>query len=116
MRYMCLVHFEASKLTSASLAERQDIDRRSLAYDEELRQGGHYLASQAIQGPESAVLVRVRNGSMSTTDGPYVETKEQVGGFYLVEARDLDEAIMLAQKMPVPAAVEVRPVMYRPGA
>ena len=116
MRYMCLVHFEASKLTSASLAERRNIDRRSLAYDEELRQGGHYLASQAIQGPESAVLVRVRNGSMATTDGPYMETKEAMAGFILIEARDMNEAIRLAAGIPLAeiGTIEVRPIFEIP--
>jgi len=116
MRYMCLVHFEIDKLINASPAYRQDMDRRSLAYDEQLRQGGHYLASQAIDGPETAVLVRVRDGKMTTTDGPYMETKEAMAGFILIEARDMNEAIRLAAGIPLAelGTIEVRPVFVIP--
>ena len=116
MRYMCLVHFEPSIMTSAPLAEQQDLDRRSLAYDEELKRTGHYVSSQAIQGPESAVLVRVRNGKMSTTDGPYVETKEAMAGFVLIEARDMNEAVRLAGGIPIAGigTIEVRPIFEIP--
>jgi len=116
MRYMCLVHFEPSTMINAPLAERQDLDRRSLAYDEELKRTGHYVSSQAIQGPESAVLVRVRNGKMSTTDGPYVETKEAMAGFVLIEARDMNEAVRLAGGIPIAAigTIEVRPIFEIP--
>ena len=116
MRYMCLVHFESSTMINAPLAERQDLDRRSLAYDEELKRTGHYVSSQAIQGPESAVLVRVRNGKMSTTDGPYVETKEAMAGFVLIEARDMNEAVRLAGGIPIAAigTIEVRPIFEIP--
>ena len=117
MRYMCLVHFEPSTMINAPLAEQQDLDRRSLAYDEELRRTGHYVSSQAIQGPESAVLVRVRNGKMSTTDGPYVETKEAMAGFVLIEARDMNEAVRLAAGIPLAelGTIEVRPIYQIPA-
>src|SRR3569623_2792481 len=72
MRYMCLVHFDPSIMETASLATRQDIDRRSLAYDEQLKAEGHYVASQAIQGGARAVLVRERKGQLATTEGPYI--------------------------------------------
>jgi hypothetical protein len=116
MRYMCLVHFEPSIMNDAPLAERQDLDRRSLAYDEELRRTGHYLGSEAIQGPDSAVLVRVRDGRMSTTDGPYMETKEAMAGFILIEARDMNEAVRLAGGIPIAqiGTIEVRPVFEIP--
>lgn len=116
MRYMCLVHFEPSIMTDAPLAERQDLDRRSLAYDEELKRTGHYLASEAIEGPDSAVLVRVRDGRMSTTDGPYMETKEAMAGFILIEARDMNEAVRLAGGIPIAriGTIEVRPVFEIP--
>jgi hypothetical protein len=116
MRYMCLVHFELSTMINAPLAEQQDLDRRSLAYDEELKRTGHYISSQAIQGPESAVLVRVRNGKMSTTDGPYVETKEAMAGFVLIEARDMNEAVRLAGGIPIAGigTIEVRPIFEIP--
>ncbi|MEO8756986.1 MAG: YciI family protein [Devosia sp.] len=116
MRYICLVHFEASKLTDAPLDYRQDIDRRSLAHDEELKRQGHYIVSQAIQQPDTAVLVRVRNGKMSTTDGPYIETKEAMAGFILVEARDMNEAIRIAGDIPLAeiGTIEVRPIYEIP--
>lgn len=112
MRYMCLVHFEPAILAGAPLAERQEIDRRSLAYDEELRRRGHYVASQAIEGGDNAVLVRVREGRMSATDGPYMETKEQMAGFILIEAADMDEAVRLASGIPLAeiGTIEVRPI------
>ena len=116
MRYLCLVHFDMSTMTNAPLAEQQDLDRRSLAYDKELKRTGHYVASQAIQGPDSAVLVRVRNGKMSTTDGPYIETKEAMAGFVLIEARDMNEAVRLAGGIPIAGigTIEVRPVFDIP--
>ena len=76
--------------------------------------GGHFIAGASLQPSTTATVCH--NATGTVTDGPYVETKEQVGGFYVVSARDLDEALALAAKMPVPAAVEVRPVMFRPDA
>lgn len=116
MRYMCLVHFEPSIMINASLEKQQDLDRRSLAYDEKLKREGHYVLSQAIQGGDTAVLVRTRNGKMSTTDGPYIETKEQMVGFILIEARDMDEAVELAAGIPIAeiGTIEVRPIYEIP--
>ena len=116
MRYMCLVHFEPSKLDNLPPKERQDIDRRSLAYDRELEAKGHYVIAQAIQGGDSAVLVQVRNGRMSSTDGPYIETKEQMAGFIPIEARDMNEAIRLASGIPLAeiGTIEVRPIYEIP--
>ena len=116
MRYMCLVHFEPRLLDEMPLADRQDVDRRSLRYDEELKAKGHYVVSQAIQGGDSAVLVRVRDGKMATTDGPYLETKEQLAGFILIEARDMNEAVRLAAGIPLAelGTIEVRPIYTIP--
>lgn len=112
MRYMCLVHMENGKFGSLPLEARQDIDRRSLAYDEELKQRGHYVASEAVDAPDTAILVQVRRGQMSTTDGPYIETKEAMAGFILIEARDMNEAVRLAAGIPLAelGTIEVRPV------
>ena len=84
-----------------------------LAYDDELRRSGHYLESAALEDEHAATTVRVRNGKMSTTDGPFAETKEQLGGFYLIEARDLNDAIQVASKIPSArtGSIEVRPIM-----
>ncbi|HEX4296577.1 MAG TPA: YciI family protein [Devosia sp.] len=116
MRYMCLVHFEPSILAGRSVAERQDVDRRSLAYNDELERQGHYIVSQAIQGGDTAVLVRVRDGRLSATDGPYIETKEQMAGFVLIEARDMNEAVRLAAGIPLAeiGTIEVRPIYEIP--
>jgi hypothetical protein len=117
MRYMCLVHMEIGKFQSAPLAVQQDIDRRSLAYDEDLRQQGHYLASEAIDAPDTAILVRVRDGRMSTTDGPFIESKEAMAGFILIEARDMNEAVRLAAGIPLAelGTIEVRPIFEFPA-
>ena len=96
-----------------SEAEQRQLDRDSLAYDAELEAGGHYVTANALQPPDSAVIIRVRNGQMLTTDGPFTETKEQLAGFILIEARDLNEAIRLAAGIPMAkvGAIEVR-AMY----
>lgn len=112
MRYICLVHFEGAVLDSKSPPEKQEIDRRSLAYDEDLKATGHFVAAEAVQGPDSAVLVRVRDGKLSATDGPYMETKEAMAGFILIEARDMNEAVRLAAGIPLAeiGTIEVRPI------
>ena len=117
MRYMCLVHFDTTGYVGTTTPEqRQDLDRRSLGYDEELKAKGHYVASEAIEGGDSAVLVRVRQGEMSATDGPYIETKEQMAGFILIEARDMNEAVRLAAGIPIAeiGTIEVRPIYIIP--
>ena len=116
MRYICLVHFDIAQFQNAPIELQQDINRRSLAYDEELKAEGHYIASQAIEGSDSAVLVRVRDGKMSTTDGPFIESKEQMAGFVLIEARDLNEAVRLAAGIPIAelGTIEVRPIFEIP--
>ena len=105
MKYLCLVYSEEGKLEAVS-------DRECMAFGEELQRDGHRLAAEALQPIQTATTVRVRNGRLSLTDGPFAETKEQLAGFYLIDARDLNEAIQLASKIP-PArvgSIEVRPV------
>lgn len=116
MRYMCLVHFDPKLFDTMSPEERQHVDKRSLDYDDELKARGHYIASQAIQGSDSAVLVRVRAAGATMTDGPYMETKEQMAGFILIEARDLSEALQLAAGIPLAelGTIEVRPIFEIP--
>ncbi len=113
MRYLCAVYLELKNMEMLSLAEGTTLDRDSIAYDEELRGGGHYIASDALQLANTARTLRVRNGKLSVTDGPFAETKEQLGGFILIEARDMDEAVELASKIPMAkhGSIEVRPVM-----
>jgi hypothetical protein len=112
VRYLCLVYQEEKQLTALSQRELDSLVEESLAVDAELKRGGNSLASDALQPVATATTVRVRNGKLSITDGPFAETKEQLGGFWLIEARDLNEAVQIAGRLP-PArlgSVEVRPV------
>ena len=113
MRYVCLVHFDGAKLDAMPEGERKAFDRRSFGYDKELEAKGHYVLAEALEGGENATLVRVRQGQMSATDGPFIETKEQLAGFIVIEARDMNEAVRLAAGIPLAelGTIEVRPVM-----
>ena len=105
MKYLCLVY-----LDEQSLPELADED--CVAFDTSIRNSGHCLASEALQSVQTATTVRMRDGKLSITDGPFAETKEQLAGFYMIEARDLNEAIQLASRIP-PArvgSVEIRPI------
>ena len=105
MKYLCLVYGEEK-------AMQQVDDRHCLAFDESVRKSGHCIASEALQPVATATTVRVRNGKVSVTDGPFAETKEALAGFYMIEAKDLDEAIQIASRIP-PAevgSIEVRPI------
>jgi hypothetical protein len=113
MKYACLVYMEDSVIGRLSPAELQKLDRESLANDRELERKGHLVAAQALQGVETATSVRVRDGKLSATDGPFAETKEHLGGFLLIEARDLNEVIRLMADLPLVklgATIEVRPI------
>ena len=105
MKYLCLVYGEERAL--------QDMpDEHCVAFDTSIRESGHCLASEALQPVSTATTVRMRNGKVSVTDGPFAETKEQLAGFYMIEAKDLNEEISLAAKIP-PArvgSIEVRPI------
>ena len=113
MRYLCLVYIDEKKLGALSKSEMDALIADALAYDDELRKSGHYIASDALQSVQTATTLRMRNGRLSITDGPFAETKEQLGGFILIEARDLNEAMHVAAKIPPGriGSVEVRPVM-----
>ena len=112
MKYLCMVFNEEKMLDAMPPAEFQALVDAHLAYDDVLRESGHYLVSNALQSVQAATTVRVRNGKMSVTYGPFAETKEQLGGFYLIEARDLNDAIQVAAKMPSArtGCIEVRPI------
>src|SRR5215510_13830256 len=112
MKYLCLIYSEEAKMYARPAAELEAIAGECVGYDEVLRQSGQFIACERLQPVNSAATVRTRNGRVSVTDGPFAETKEQLAGFYLIEARDFNEAIRLASKIP-PArlgCVEVRPV------
>ena len=112
MKYLCLVFADERELAAMPKSEMDAFVNEHLDYDDELRRSGHFVVSEALQPPESATTVRVRNGRVSVTDGPFAETKEQLGGFFLIEARDLNEAIHVASGIPSArvGTVEVRPV------
>jgi hypothetical protein len=113
MKYLCLVHIDGEAIGKLNEAEGKDLDRRSIEYDKGLERRGVYITSDALQGPETAKIVRARGGKVSTTDGPYAETKEHLGGFILIDASGMDEAVEIAAKIPVGqyGTIEVRPIM-----
>jgi len=113
MRYICLVYFKKGLVGALPTDDRVVLDRDSFAYDLELDAAGHLVVAEALQSPDAAITVRVRDGKMSTTDGPFAETKEILGGFILIEARDLNEAIRIAAGIPLAkhGSIEVRPIM-----
>jgi hypothetical protein len=111
MKYLCLICAERTMETMpADFAEQHFEDYR--AFTEDIRASGHFVAVNRLLPPVDATTIRVRNGRVSITDGPYVETKEQLGGYYVIEARDLNEAIQVAARIPGAAigCVELRPV------
>src|SRR6187549_3955032 len=105
MKYLCLVYMDEKTIADIP-------DRECKACGDNLRENGYLVAAEALQSVHTATTVRVRNGKVSVTDGPFAETKEQLAGFYLIEARDLNDAIQVAARIP-PAregSIEVRPV------
>ncbi len=105
MKYLCLVYLDEKRLPELP-------DEDCVAYDRSIRGSGHCIASEALESVQTATTVRVRDGRVAVTDGPFAETKEQLAGFYMIDAKDLDEAIRIASGIP-PArlgSIEVRPV------
>lgn len=113
MKFLCLVYGERGPENNLSDREIQALTDESLDYDDRLRQSGHFITAQALQPVETAKIVRVQGGKVAVTDGPFAETKEFLAGFILIEARDLDEAVQIASKIPPGryGFVEVRPIM-----
>ncbi|MBI3803120.1 MAG: YciI family protein [Nitrospirae bacterium] len=112
MKYLCLAYEEENKLNILSRSEWDLLRRETLDYVEALRNKGQMISAEALQSSQTASTVRVRNGKVSITDGPFAETKEQLGGFFLIEARDLNEAIQVASQWPSArlGSIEVRPI------
>ena len=112
MRFLIMIHHDEDELDALPSGEMQALVDSALEWDDEMGRRGHYIVSDALQSSRTARTIRVRGGKVSTTDGPFAETKEQLGGFILIEAKDMDEACALASRFP-PARVgiiEVRPV------
>ena len=113
MKYVCLGYMEANKFETMSESERSAFVDGCFAYDDVLRKNGHFTGGEALQSANSAVTLRFRNGKVMVTDGPYAETKEQLGGILILEANDLNHAIQLMSKHP---GVRGGPFEIRPAA
>jgi len=113
MKYACLVYIDPNIMGALSKEEDTKLTDATVEADWDLRQRGHLMLAQPLQAPETAVTIRVRNGKLSKTDGPFAETKEFLGGFYLIEAADMDEAVRIAEEDPMASmgSVEVRPFL-----
>ena len=113
MQYLCLVYVEERSFDEMSEREGKQLTNDCIDYDDDLRKRGYLISVAALRPVTAATTIRVRNGKVSTTDGPFAETKEHLGGFVLIEARDLNEAIQIAAKSPMAriGSIEVRPVM-----
>lgn len=112
MRFVCLIYNPADMDGTLSKAEGDELVRAHFRYDEELERKGIMIHSDALEGPESASVLRVRHGILSSTDGPYVETKEHLAGIYIIEAGDLEAARNVVAGIPSArvGAIELRPV------
>jgi hypothetical protein len=117
MKYMLLIYDDEKLWANFSDAERGQIFGEYGQFTGEVRQSGHYQSGAPLQPTATATSVRIRNGKRVVTDGPFAETREQLGGYYLVEAKDLDEAIGIAARIPSArfGTIEVRPVMEIPA-
>lgn len=114
MKYMLLVYLDEQALSDA---EREHCYVESAALTQELNSSGHYRGAGPLHPTSAATSVRVRDGKRLVTDGPFAETREQLGGYYLIEAGDLDEAMAIAERIPVArvGTIEIRPVLEIPG-
>lgn len=113
MKYLCLVYTDGHVVTDLGPRDKYTLDITSMAHNENLARSGNLIAAQALQPPDEAVTLRVRNGQLSMTDGPFAETREHLGGFVFIDARDEAEALAIAADIPLArlGAIEVRAVM-----
>jgi hypothetical protein len=112
VRYLCLIYDDESKWGTMPKEQAEAMMGEYFAFTEGIKQSGHYIGGEALQPTQTATSVRVRNGKISSTDGPFAETKEQLGGYYLINARDLNDAIQIAAKIPSAriGTIEIRPI------
>ena len=117
MKYLCLIYSDESQWAKAPQTETEKMMTEYRAFGESIRESGHHLAGFRLHPTPMATTVRIRGGKLSTTDGPFAETKEQLGGFYLIEAKDLNEAIQIGARIPGArvGSIEVRPVWEVPA-
>jgi hypothetical protein len=113
MKYLCLIYHDETTLATMSSEAFSDLRGRYVAFTQSIIEGGQLVAGEALQPTHTATTVRLRHGQLTTTDGPLVQTRERVGGFFLIEARDLQEAIRIAARIPgaQTGGIEVRPVV-----
>ena len=113
MKYLCLIYDTESKLGAMTKSESDAFMGEYHTFTQSVIGSGHMIAGEALQPVHTATTVRMRNGKLTTTDGPFAETKEQLGGFYLIEAKDLNDALQVAGRIPSvkTGTIEVRPVM-----
>lgn len=111
MKYLCLIYDAEQDMMKMGKSESDAFMGEYFAFTEDLAKSGRMVAGEALQPVHTATTIRMRNGTLTTTDGPFAETKEQLGGFYLVDAKDLNEALQIAAKIPSvrTGSVEVRP-------
>jgi hypothetical protein len=112
MKYLCLIYENESASKDMTREQGQAMMADYFAFTDGIKKSGHYVGGEALKPTATASTVRVRQGKVSTTDGPFAETKEQLGGFYLIEAKDLNDAIQVASRIPgaKTGSIEVRPV------
>ena len=117
MKYLCLNYDEEKKVAAMPKSETDAFMGEYFAFTEGIRKSGHYLGGHALQSVQAATTVRARTGKVSTTDGLFAETREQLGGYFLIDAENLDQAIGIATRIPMArkGTVEVRPVIEIPG-
>jgi hypothetical protein len=113
MKYLCLIYDDEKVIETMPKGESDAFLGEYFAFTDDVKKSGQYVAGEALHPVGTATTIRIRNGRLSTTDGPFAETKEQLGGFYLIEARDLNEAVQVAGRIPSArtGSVEVRPVV-----
>ena len=112
MKYLCLIYSDEKSRATMPKSELDGMMQEYFQFTQDIKRSGHHLGGEALQSVQSATTVRVRNGKISTTDGPFAETKEQLGGFYFIEAKDLNDAIQVAARIPTVrfGSIEVRPI------
>ena len=117
MKYLCLIYSDEAQWPKLPQAENEKMLSEYREFGESIKASGHWVAGHRLHPTSSASTVRIRNGKLSTTDGPFAETKEQLGGFYMIEAKDLNDAIQVASRIPGAkhGSIEVRPVAEVPA-
>ncbi|MBI1983960.1 MAG: YciI family protein [Acidobacteria bacterium] len=113
MKYLCLIYEDETLWQKIPKAEAEKVFGEYFAFQDSIKKSGHYIGGNPLQPTHTATTVRVRNGKVSTTDGPFAETKEQLGGYYLIDAKDLNDALQVASRIPSArlGSIEVRPIM-----